>query len=71
MVVDDGHVEGALEGDALAALPAVGHSALGLQVGVGPLLEQLGRQAGQATAAGRVERCLSLRHEEEDKKAGF
>lgn len=67
VVVSDGHVERALEGDALAAFPALGHSALGLQVGVGPLLEQLGSQAGKATATGCVEWSLTLRQEKEDK----
>lgn len=68
VVVGYGHVERTLEGDALVTFPAIGHCALGLQVGVGPLLEKLCRQAGQATAAGRVEWSFTLQFKEEDKK---
>lgn len=57
VVVGNGHVEGGLHGDATGVL---GERLLRLQVWVGPLLEQLCRQARQATATCSVQRALPL-----------
>ena len=57
MVIGDGHVQGALEGQGRGVL---GRGLEGLQVGVGPLLQQLRSQAGQTTQTGRVEGGLAL-----------
>lgn len=57
VVVSNGHVEGRLHGDATGIL---GERLLRLQVWIGPLLEQLCRQARQATATCSVERALPL-----------
>ena len=57
VVVGDGHVQGALQGQGRGVLSL---RLQGLQVGVGPLLEQLRRQAGQTTQTGRVQGGLAL-----------
>lgn len=57
VVVSYGHVERRLQSHAVSFLR---QGLLGLQVGVGALLEQLGGQAGQAAATGRMERALAL-----------
>jgi len=57
VVVGDGHVEGGLRSHTHSVIR---QSPPGLQVGVGPLLEQLCRQTRQATAASGVKRALTL-----------
>lgn len=57
VVVSDGHMEGGLHSHARGVIR---ESLLGLQVGVGPLLKQLCRQVGQATAARCVKWTLTL-----------
>lgn len=56
VVVSNGHVEGGLHSQVM-----VGQSLLGLQVGIGPLLEQLCCQARQATATRCMKRALTLK----------
>lgn len=51
VVVNNGHVERGLQSHAMGV---VTQSLLGLKVGVGPLLEQLGCQTGQAAPT----RCM-------------
>lgn len=57
VVVSDGHVEGGLHGNAAGI---VGERFLGLQVGIGPLLEQLCGEACQSAATRRMKRALTL-----------
>lgn len=57
VVVSDGHVERRLQSHAVGFLR---QSFLGLQVGVGTLLEELSGQAGQAAATGCMKRALPL-----------
>lgn len=61
VVVDDGHVQGALQphGPGVAPLVTRGRTHC-LQVGVSPLLKQFRRQPSQAVAAGCVEWGLTL-----------
>lgn len=58
VVVSNGHVEGGLQSHTKSV---VRQSLLGLQVGVGPLLEQLCRQACQARATCCMKRALTLK----------
>lgn len=57
VVVSYGHVERRLQSHAVGFLR---QGLLGLQVGVGALLEQFGGQAGQAAATRRMKRALAL-----------
>lgn len=57
VVVSDGHVEGGLRGNAAGV---VGERFLCLQVGIGPLLQQLRGEACQSTATRRMKRALTL-----------
>lgn len=58
VVVSNGHVEGGLHSHTKGVIR---QSLLGLQVGVGPLLEQLCCQACQATATRCMKRALTLK----------
>lgn len=58
VVVSNGHVEGRLQSHTKGVIRL---SLLGLQVGVGPLLEQLCCQARQATATRCMKWALTLK----------
>lgn len=57
VVVSNSHVQGGLKGHIKGVIR---QSLLGLQVGVGPLLEQFCCQVRQATATSCVKRALTL-----------
>lgn len=61
VVVSNGHVEWGLRSHTNRV---VRQSLLGLQVGVGPLLEQLCCQARQATATRCMKRALTLKEKD-------